>query len=318
MNERVVEITKVQEDTKVVLKNALQKLNYKGRRIFIKPNICAPVYTPGAVTNPRLVYELVSLLRGSAEEVLVGESDIYNCPCNIAFKGTGIADAVIKAGGKTVNLSHDKTVEVKLKNSQIKRLMLPKSLLEADVIIDMPVMKTHEFKVYSGAIKNLFGCIPDSRRIFLHPYLNETLLQLYFVLRPEMTIMDAIVAMEGNGPTKGKPVNLGLILTGNDALSVDVVATRIMRLEWGKIDYLNYIALKTGFREEEICLSGYALSRCARQFMLPKADLPVRLQALIYRSPFLTKTFFYSQDIAKLLQRATATYRKLSQVRTSA
>ena len=67
--------------------------------------------------------------------------------------------------------------------------------------------------------------------------------------------MDARVGIEGNGPTKGKPVKMDLMLTSNDALAIDITAAKIMKLDW-KETYLNYIAKKTGLREEDITVEG--------------------------------------------------------------
>ena len=104
-------------------------------------------------------------------------------------------------------------------------------------------MKTHEFMAYSGAIKNLFGCVPSNKRIYLHPYLPEVLYRLYTLFKPQLTIMDARTGIEGNGPTKGKPVKMELMLTSNDALALDIIAAKVMMLDW-KETYLNYIANK--------------------------------------------------------------------------
>ncbi len=108
----------------------------------------------------------------------------------------------------------------------LKRLFLPKTILDADAVVDLPLMKTHEFMAYSGAIKNLFGCVPSNKRIYLHPYLPEVMYRLYSLFKPQLTIMDARIGIEGNGPTKGKPVKMDLMLTGNDALAVDIVAAQ--------------------------------------------------------------------------------------------
>jgi uncharacterized protein (DUF362 family) len=312
MKRSTVELVQVQGSVAETLEKSLKRFNLqKKKRIFLKPNICAPEYSPGAVTTPGLIYDLVSLLRNYAEEVLVGESNIYNYPCSLAFKGTGMEAAVKKAGGTVVNLSEDKVVEVKIKDSPLKKLYLAKTLLDADSIIDVPVMKTHEFKIYSGAIKNLFGCIPDSRRIFLHPQLSEVLFQLYSILNPNITIMDAMVAMEGNGPTKGKPVKLGLILTSDNSFAVDIAATKIMGINWREIDYLAHIAQKTDFKEEDIRLLGAPLTDFPHKFELPRIDLPVEAQLRIYKSPSMTKLFFYSLDVVKIFQKVAVAYRRI-------
>ena len=169
-------------------------------------------------------------------------------------------------------------------------------------------MKTHEFMAYSGAIKNLFGCVPSNKRIYLHPYLPEVFYRLYTLFKPQLTIMDARTGIEGNGPTKGKPVKMELMLTGNDALAVDIVAAKIMMLNW-KETYLNYIAKKTGLQEEDIQVEGLQVSEVAHRFEPPRIDLPVKAQMMIYQHEYLTKVLFCSLDIVKLFQKVTMAYR---------
>jgi uncharacterized protein (DUF362 family) len=310
MPQKTVKIFRAQDNISEILKQAVKDAGLHGkRRIFVKPNLSHPEYVPGVVTSPTLMYELVSLLRDEAEEVVVGESDGFNYPCRLAFEKTGTAVAVKKAGGTVVNLSEDKVVEVKFQSSDaLKKLFLPKTLLDADAVVDLPVMKTHEFMMYSGAIKNLFGCVPSNRRIYLHPYLPEVLYRLYAIIEPQLTVMDARVGIEGNGPTRGNPVKMGLMLTSNCALAIDVIAAKLMGLNW-KETYLNYIAQKTGITEDAISVQGLRVSDVARKFEPPKIDLPVKAQMEIYKHEFLTKVFFCSLDVVKLFQKAAIAYR---------
>jgi uncharacterized protein (DUF362 family) len=310
MTQKNVAIFRAQDSISEILKQAVKDAGLRRkRRVFVKPNLSHPEYVPGVVTNPTLTYELVRLLRDFAEEVVVGESDGFNYPCRLAFEKTGTEVAVKKAGGTVVNLSEDKVVEVKFQGSSaLKKLFLPKTLLDADAVVDLSLMKTHESMKYSGAIKNLFGCVPSNRRIYLHPYLSEVLYRLYSILEPQLTVMDARVGIEGNGPTKGKPVKMGLMLTGNCALAIDIIAAKIMRLNW-KETYLNYIAQKTGLQEDAITVQGLRVSDVARKFEPPKIDLPVKAQMEIYKHEFLTKLFFSSLDVVKLFQKVTIAYR---------
>ena len=239
----------------------------------------------------------------------VGESNGFNYPCWTAFDKTGVEAAVKAAGGTIINLSEDKVIEVKFPDGcPLRRLFLPKIVLDADAIVDLPLMKTHEFMVYSGAIKNLFGCVPSNKRIYLHPYLPEVFYRLYSLFKPQLTIMDARIGIEGNGPTKGKPVKMGLILTSNDALAVDIVAAKVMMLDW-KDTYLSYIAKRTGFNSEEINVEGLQVTEVAKRFELPQIDLPVKAQIMIYQHEYLTKFFFCSLDIVRLFQKITIAYR---------
>ena len=312
MKQRTVKINRVKKDTAEILKEAVKNSALHGKqKIYVKPNMSHPEYLPGVVTCPELLSELVGLLRDDNGEVIVGESNGFNYPCRGAFEKTGIEAAVKKAGGEVINLSEDKVVKVKFPSGQsaVKELFLPKTVLDADATVDMALMKTHEFAMYSGAIKNLFGCVPSNRRIYLHPYLSEVFYRLYTVIKPQLTVMDARVAIEGNGPTKGKTVKMGLMLTGNCALATDVIASKIMGLKIEEISYLDYIARRTSLNEDEIKVDGLQVSEVERNFERPRIDLPVKAQMLIYRHEFLTKVLFCSLGFVQLLQKVTVAYR---------
>ncbi|MGA3059307.1 MAG: DUF362 domain-containing protein [Candidatus Bathyarchaeia archaeon] len=309
--QKTVKIFRANDGISEILKEAVDGSGLRGKqKIFVKPNMSHPEYLPGVVTCPKLLGKLVGLLRDGASEVVVGESNGFNYPCNSAFEKTGIEAAVKQAGGSVINLSEDKVVKIKFQtNSALKELFLPKTVLDADAVVDLPLMKTHEFAMYSGAIKNLFGCVPSNRRIYLHPYLPEVFYRLYSVLKPQLTIMDARVGIEGNGPTKGKPVKMGLMLTSNDALAIDITAAEIMELDW-KQTYLHYIAEKVGLQKEAIIVQGLKLNEVRRKFELPRIDLPVKAQMKIYQHELLTKMLFCSLDVVKLFQKITFAYRK--------
>ncbi len=311
MHAKSVKIWRADENTITdILKEAVEATGLnKKKSIFIKPNLSHFEYITGVVTSPELTAELIGLLRDKAEEVIVGESEGFNYSCREAFQATGMQQAVEKAGGTVMNLSEDKVVEVKFPSpGKVKRLLLPKTPLEADAVVDLPMMKTHEFMLYSGAVKNLFGCIPSNRRIYLHPYLPEVLWRLYQVFKPTLTVMDARVGIEGNGPTKGEPVPMGLILTGYDALATDIVATEIMKLSWHET-YLNFATEKEQLRREDLNVEGLRIAEVTRSFKLPTIDLPVRAQMEIYKHEYLTKVFFSSLPVVRLFQKITIAYR---------
>jgi uncharacterized protein (DUF362 family) len=312
MEPKAVKITRAFEDTLEITKEAIKNANLRGRRrVFVKPNMSHPEYVPGVVTSPALIREVVGLLRDGAEEVVVGESNGFNYPCWTAFEKTGIEAAVKDAGGNVVNLSEDKVVKVKIENGiALKELFLPKTVMDADAVVDLALMKTHEFTAYSGAIKNLFGCVPSNKRIYLHPYLNEVFYNLYAILKPQLTIMDARVAVEGNGPTKGKPVKMDLMLTSNDTLALDMIALKIMGLSLKEVNYISHIAHRKGLREEDISVHGLQVSNVARKFERPRIDLPVKAQIEIYKHEYLTKVLFCSLDVVKIFQRMTKAYRQ--------
>lgn len=306
-----VKISRANGDISGIIKEAINHAGLRGKkRIFVKPNLSHPEYVPGVVTCPDVMHQVVSQLRDGNSEVIVGESNGINYPCWTAFDKTGIKEAVESAGGIAVNLSEDKIVEVKFQtNTPLKRLYLPKTVLDADAVVDLSLMKTHEFMAYTGALKNLFGCIPSNRRIYLHPYLPEVFYRLYQVFKPALTIMDARIGIEGNGPTKGKPKKMGLFLTGNDALALDIVAADVMMLNWRET-YLKYVADRANFDVASIHVEGLPVKEVASRFEPPNIDLPVKLQMKIYQHEYATKLLFCSLDVIHLFQRLTRLYRR--------
>jgi uncharacterized protein (DUF362 family) len=154
MAANTVKVSRAGEDITDILKAAVSDSGLHGKKIFIKPNLSHPEYLPGVVTSPQLLHDLIGLLRNRNSEVIVGESNGFNYPCWTAFKKTGVESAVKSAGGSVINLSEDKVVKVKFPgNSPLKELYLPKTILDADAVVDLPLMKTHEFAAYSGTIK---------------------------------------------------------------------------------------------------------------------------------------------------------------------
>jgi uncharacterized protein (DUF362 family) len=309
--QKTVKIFRAKEDISNIVKEAVDNSGLRGKhKIFIKPNLSHPEYLPGVVTSPELISQVVGLLRDGNNEVIVGESNGFNYPCWTAFDKTGVEAAVKAAGGSVINLSEDKIIEVKFQGyTSLKRLFLPKTVLDADAVVDLPLMKTHEFMAYSGAVKNLFGCVPSNKRIYLHPYLPEVFYRLYTLFKPQLTIMDARVGIEGNGPTKGKPVKMNLMLTSNDALALDITAAKIMQLNWQET-YLSYIAKKTGLKEEAVAVEGLQVNEVMHRFESPRIDLPVKMQMEIYQHEYMTKVLFCSLDVVKLFQKVTMAYRK--------
>lgn len=296
------------------LRNALNAAEWDKHiygKVFIKPNLCAKEYIPGAVTNPKMLFHLVSLLRDKIDEVVVGESDGYNYSCDEALVETGVKKLVNRAGGKTINLSKDETVKIQNPSAlRLKKVLLPKTLVEADSIVSVPVMKTHEFTLYGGAIKNLFGCIPNNRRIFLHPYLDMVLHDLMTLLKPKFAVMDATVAMEGNGPNKGIPIPMELVLASNDLLAIDKTSTEIMDINWTDVGYLRLINKYLRPEETNTQIIGERIEALRRPFVKPYLDLAVRAQLWVYKNYFLTRLCF-GTPLFNALQACMKIYRKI-------
>jgi uncharacterized protein (DUF362 family) len=189
---------------------------------------------------------------------------------------------------------------------------MPKTLVEADCVVDMPVMKTHEYTTYSGAIKNLFGCIPDDRRIFLHPQFNKVMHDLQVLLKPKLVVMDATSAMEGNGPNRGIVIPMNLVLASNDALAMDKVCCEIMGINWKDISHIKFVDKYYQRETTEIQIVGEKVEDVKRPFLLPYADMAVRAQRWVYKSYFLTRLCF-GTPFLNMLQGCLNVYRKVDE-----
>lgn len=310
-----VGIFKVEDDLKQGTEEALKALNWKQHireKVFLKPNLCSPTYVAGAVTNPQLIHQLILTIRDHAEEIIVGESDGYYYSSEEAFSKTGVGKAVEKAGGKTVNLTKDEMVEIKNPDlSYLKTVRLPKTLVEADSIVSVPVLKTHEFSLFSGAIKNLFGCIPSNRRILHHPHINEVLSDLIHILKPTFSIMDATIAMEGNGPGRGIPVKMGLLLASANLLALDRTAADLICIDWTQVGHLKHISQLSKNENIDISIIGEKFDDVKRPFIRPYLDLAVKIQLRIYKSYLLTYLCF-NTPIFNVLNAAAKVFRVLN------
>lgn len=156
------------------------------------------------------------------------------------------------------------------------RIKLPRVLLEADVVINIPVMKTHDVFPATLGLKNLKGVIQEIDKKRFHKWgLAQAIVDLGRVALPDLTIEDGTVGMEGLGPTHGEPVNLGALVASRDTLAADAVAATIMGIESLEIEYLK-LAAETGLGRTELSkieIVGEKLNDLIRPFKQIKLDL---------------------------------------------
>lgn len=204
-----------------------------GKTVFIKPNMLG-LFEPehGATTHPLLVRSLVDFFREAGAEVTVGDNcgiGGYGLNQRVA-KMTGIMES---AAGAYKNVASE-TKMVDLDSKYMPSIVVSKAMLEADILVNVPKMKTHSLTVVTGAVKNMFGIVAGAGKGRSHasaPGVREfgkMLADLYAIRPPDLTVMDGIVAMEGNGPSSGKIKPLGKVLASTNAVALDAVMCRIM------------------------------------------------------------------------------------------
>ncbi len=230
---------KVEESVNLALEyiGGIERFVKKGDRVCIKPNyVLRKNPDDAATTHPAVLKAVVKKVLAAGGEVVVAESPggVYSEGILKALYSTcGANDAVL---GTNAKLNYDTSFsEVSFPEGKtLKNFPIINPILDADVIISLPKLKTHSMTNYTGAVKNLFGVIPGTYKAELHFRLNEKkafcsmLLDLCECVKPTLSIMDAVVAMEGEGPTAGQNRKVGLIMASANPYAMDLVCTNLI------------------------------------------------------------------------------------------
>jgi uncharacterized protein (DUF362 family) len=221
-----------------------------GASVLLKPNLVE--YDAGTVinTDPRLVRAAVLAFRRlGAASVTVGEGPGHRRDTHYVVARSGLLAAVQDAGAPFVDLNTDAVVERTLRSryTELGKLWLPASVVDADVVVSMPKMKTHHWAGVTLSLKNCFGCVPG--RVYGWPKnalhwagLEGSIVDVAAAVRPDLAIVDGIVGMQGNGPISGTPVHAGVLVFGDDPVATDTVTSGLMGLDPTRIDYLQQAA----------------------------------------------------------------------------
>jgi len=130
------------------------------------------------------------------------------------------------------------------------------------------------------------------------------------LLKPKFAVMDATVAMEGNGPSRGIPVPMELVLASNDLLAIDKTSTEIMGINWTDVSHLHLINKHLRSEETDIQIIGEKIEALKHPFVRPYLDLAVKAQLWVYRNYFLTRLCF-GTPLFNALQTCMKIYRKI-------
>jgi len=206
-----------------------------GQNVLIKPNMLAGKAPDKAVTtHPEIVRQTILLAQAAGGRVSVGDSPGLGHPDGVARK-CGIMAVIEATGARFAPFSE--SVPISLETGTFHHLEVARDALDADLIINLPKLKTHQMMGFTGAVKNLFGLVVGMRKARLHlqagtdkAFFALMLLELAERFPPALSIMDGVVAMEGDGPGSGDPVQLGALLASPTPLALDAVAMALVRL----------------------------------------------------------------------------------------
>lgn len=243
-------------------KKALQKLplsNLKGKKILIKPNAARlAAHGEGVTTHPGVVAATIDHLRErGADNIVIGESCIFGVNAEEAFRVTGMQEVSEKTGVPLVDLDQGDPAEIVIpKGRLVKKIKVPALLKEVDFVISIPVMKTHMHTGVTLSIKNMKGLLWRKQKARFHHLgedkhpsknvktLDVAISEMATVLFPHLAIIDGTVGMEGMGPAYGRAKKMGVVIIGENALSADAVAARLMGMAPETIPHLRLSAEK--------------------------------------------------------------------------
>jgi uncharacterized protein (DUF362 family)/ferredoxin len=220
-------------------------LEIKGKNVIIKVNAlraCNPD-REAIVTHPALVKAVIDRLETlEPKRIIVGDSvgtESYGNSQHI-FDVTGLAEA---AGPYYRNLSLNLQM-VDIEKPFKRRVAVLKDVLDSDVYISLPKMKTHGLTMLSGAVKNNFGLLVGAQKSWYHYYSEkpevfaEILIEMYRLRPPDLVIMDGILAMEGYGPCSPETRRVNKVLVAADAVALDTVLARMVGFRADEVPYL--------------------------------------------------------------------------------
>ncbi|HJZ54351.1 MAG TPA: DUF362 domain-containing protein, partial [Gemmataceae bacterium] len=290
-----------------------------GASVVIKPNLCTerPEMIPCANTSLSVLRAVCTVLRERTDRVTVVESDGARYPAEAAFENTGVYRVAADLGCRVLNLSKDTLVDVP--DVRMAGFGMSKTWLEADAFITLPVLKTHATTVFTGALKNQWGCIPRYDRILLHKYLHELIVEVNRLRPVTLALMDGLVGMQGRGPINGYPIDLNVLLASRDPVALDATGMRLIGLDpttSAHVVHAERIGLGT-LREEDIAVDG-PFADVATRAEPAVEDWAIKLMNRVSRSRFLTRNLLLNDGIFYPIRRAVNALRGVLRRRRAA
>ncbi|MFN3550334.1 MAG: DUF362 domain-containing protein [Endomicrobiia bacterium] len=213
-----------------ILKQQINFFNYEkfyNKKILLKPNLLSAQKPEKSVTtHPEFLSAVIRLFKCFNCRIFVGDSP-STLNFNEVIKTTGIKDVCEKENVEILNLTTYPKIEFEFNKFGLKKIIISKIVEDVDYIINLPKLKTHSLMFLTCGIKNMYGLVPGMTKAIYHRYaLNsedffEILYTVYQYKKPELTIVDGIMGMDGEGPSGGNVKKFSVILTSDDAESVD-------------------------------------------------------------------------------------------------
>jgi uncharacterized protein (DUF362 family) len=217
----------------VAMIGGLGRLAVRGKTVLIKPNVVSD-QPPPATTNPKVVGSVVRLFKeAGASRVIVGDmSAIMMLPTAGNMERTGITKAAREAGAEVIDFDHAEWIELKPPGAWLTpSIHIARPVYKADLLVNVPVVKTHRNATYSICLKNFVGVThPRYRPYRVNPAKwEEVVAELNLAVHPILNIIDATTIMVAGGPWEGPSEKTNLIIASGDRIAADVTGLGLIK-----------------------------------------------------------------------------------------
>lgn len=213
-----------------------------GKRVLVKPNLLTDRLPEQAVTtHPAVLRAVIRFLRAAGAEVTVGDSPASTANIANVWAKSGLAAVCTEEGVPLAAFEQGGGTVVERDGY---RFAVAKAVLEADFLLNLPKLKSHTLTLLTASVKNIFGIVPGYAKTQLHRTYPRSaafgglLRAIWKVVPPSLTLVDAVVGMEGQGPANGRPIPLGFLAAGRDPFLLDRALCRLLGIEPRRVPYL--------------------------------------------------------------------------------
>jgi uncharacterized protein (DUF362 family) len=240
------------------------------KRVLMKVNfITVKTWDTGATTDPIVVEAIIKKLQNLHREIYVVESDATMTSADKAFEATGMREMCERNGVQCLNLRKvTDRVKIDIPHGEaLKRITVPRIVAES-AVISAAKLKTHTSTKVTLGMKNMFGLLPDKLKGKYHLRgISKVIVDINSVLKPRLTVIDGFVGMEGAGPSDGTPVQMDLIIAGQDPVATDATASRVMGFDPREIAHIRKAYERGLGNIDDVEICGERLENVARPFL---------------------------------------------------
>jgi uncharacterized protein (DUF362 family) len=281
--------------TRVLELSGCMALFSPGLKVVVKPNLITdnPEYIArGSNTSIPVLEALLSILAEAGCAVTVGESEV-----GTSVQGRRLAQTVRhmdldnlckRYNASFANFTEDRKVRVAVDGLHFKSFELSYRQAEADLVITIPKIKTHKYATMTCSIKNMYGMIPEARRVIYHRWLSKAIVDINTVFKGRLiTLVDGMTAMEGNGPVYGDPVEMNMVLSSQDLVASDTLCAQLIGLNPKSIEHLQLAERRGLGSSRDIELVGDEVPIPWRVFRPAKLNAYRTFEHRLMRSPLV-------------------------------